>query len=147
MGLYYKHMLFGPSLSERLISFGIRWLILAAAVWVASELVPGIHLQGWENTVIVALVLGILNMAIKPVLVAISLPITVLTLGLFLLVINAAMLALTAWIAGQIEGLEFSIDDFWAAFFGAAIVSLVSFVLGLFVNADKLARDFSRRAR
>ncbi len=139
--------MFGPSLSERIVSFAIRWLIIAVAVWVAAELVPGIHLDGWESTVIVALILSLLNMLVKPLLVAVSLPITILTLGLFLIIINTAMLALTAWIAGQVDDLRFDIEDFWAALFGAIIISIVSFVLGLFIDPNKLARGLGRRMR
>jgi putative membrane protein len=138
---------FGPSLPERIVSFAIRWLILAVAVWVAAEIVPGIHLDGWESTVIVALILSLLNMFVKPLLVAISLPVTILTLGLFLIIINTAMLGLTAWIAGQMDDLRFDIDDFWAALVGAIIISIVSFVLGIFIDADKMARGLTRRVR
>ena len=84
-----------PSRVEQLVAFLVRWAILAFAVWVAASVVRGIYLNGWESTVVVALILGLLNMLLKPILFLISLPITVLTLGLFLLILNTAILALT----------------------------------------------------
>jgi putative membrane protein len=95
----------------------------------------------------VALILSLLNMFVKPLLVAVSLPVTILKLGLFLIIINTAMLGLTAWIAGQMDDLRFDIDDFWAALVGAIIISIVSFVLGIFIDADKMARGLTKRVR
>jgi putative membrane protein len=130
-----------PSRSERLVTFIIRWLILSAAVWVAAELVGGIHLEGWESTLLVGLILGLLNAIVRPILVLISLPLTVITLGLFLLVLNTAMLGLTAWIAGKFDDIQFAIDGFWPAFFGALIISVVSWVLGMFIGPGRMARS------
>jgi putative membrane protein len=133
-----------PTWQERIVAFLVRWAILTLAVWIAAAIVPGIVLDGWKSAIVVGLILGFLNAILKPILFFISLPITVLTLGLFLLIINTALLALTAWIAGQIDGISFDIDDFWAAFLGALIISLVSWILGWFVNADKVARNVAR---
>jgi putative membrane protein len=133
-----------PSRSERFLAFFIRWAVLAVAVWFAAEVVGGIHLEGFRTTVLVALILGLLNAILRPLLFLISLPLTVLTLGFFVLILNTAMLALTAYIAGKFSSLQFSIDGFWAAFFGALIISIVTWVLGWFVNADRIARSFSR---
>jgi putative membrane protein len=68
-----------------------------------------------------------------------SLPALVLTLGLFLILINTALLALTAWIAGKFDSIRFDIDGFWAAFWGAVIISLVSFILSRVINPKKIA--------
>lgn len=133
-----------PTKTERFIAFLVRWAVLTVAVWVAAAIVDGIHLEGWRSTILVALILGLLNAVLRPVLFWVSLPVTVLTLGLFVLVLNTAMLALTAWIAGKFDSIHFSIDGFWDAFFGALIISLVSWVLGWFVNADKVARNAGR---
>jgi len=110
-----------PSGAGRIAAFIVRWLITAIAVWVAAGLVGGIHLEGWGSTLAVALILGLLNAYLKPLLVFGSLPALVLTLGLFLVLINTALLALTAWIAGKFDGIRFVIDGFWAAFWGAVI--------------------------
>ncbi len=131
-----------PSPAERLVAFVLRWLITAAAVWVAAQIVGGIHLQGAESTLIVALILGLLNAYLKPLLVFGSLPALVLTAGLFLILINTGLLALTAWIAGKFDAIHFAIDGFWDALWGAVIISLVSFLIGLFVNPRRIARNF-----
>ena len=126
------------------MAFIIRWLILSAAVWVAAEVVAGIHLEGWESTLLVGLILGLLNAVVRPLLFWISLPLTVITLGLFLLVLNTAMLGLTAWIAGKFDDILFAIDDFWAAFFGALVITVVSWALGLFIGPGRMARGMVR---
>src|SRR5687768_13212493 len=100
-----------PLTRERLLTLGLRWLMLALAVWVAAEVVPGIHLEGLTSTLMVALILGLLNLYVKPVLTLITLPLTLITFGLFLLVLNAIMLLLASWIAGWFESLEFHVDN------------------------------------
>jgi len=113
-----------------IVRFVVRWLILACAVWLAAAVLEGIHLDGWESTLVVAAILGLLNAVLRPFLFVVSLPITCLTLGVFVLVLNTGMLALTAFIAGKVDGVRFAIDGFWAAFFGALIISVVSWALG-----------------
>jgi putative membrane protein len=127
------------SRQERLAEFVLRWLVTAAAVWVAAALVGGIHLEGAGSTLAVALILGLLNALVRPVLFWLSLPATCLTFGLFVLILNTAMLGLAAWIAGKFDSIHFSIDGFWAAFWGAVIISLTSFVIGLFFNPRRIA--------
>jgi len=126
-----------PTPLERLVAFGIRWALLSVAVWVAANVVGGIYLDGWESTLIVALILGLLNAALRPALFWVSLPLTCLTVGFFLLILNTAMLALTAWIAGQFDRIHFRIDGFWDAFWGALIISVVAWALGLFVRTPR----------
>jgi putative membrane protein len=110
----------------------LKLLINAAALWAASEIVGGIDLQGdFWTILLVALVFGLVNTFIKPILKILSLPVIVFTLGLFLLVINAAMLALTAVITDAL-----SIADFWSAVLGAVIITIVSSVLSVFVPED-----------
>ena len=114
----------------------LRLLINAAALWVATRLVSGISHTGDGVTLFgVALVFGELNVAIKPVLFLLSLPFLIITLGLFTFVLNAVMLLLTS-AASDALGLGFRVDGFWAAFFGGLVVSVVSFVLSLFVASD-----------
>jgi putative membrane protein len=128
---------------ERLIVFVLRWLITAAAVWVAAKLLGGIHLEGWKSTLLVALILGLLNAYLKPLLVFGGLPALIMTLGLFLIIINTALLALTAWISGKFDSIHFAIDGFWDAFWGAVIISLVSFFITRFIDPRKVARSFA----
>lgn len=129
-----------PSRGSRAVEFVVRWLITAAAVWVAAALIGGIHLDGWRSTLLVALILGLLNAYLKPLLVIGALPALIMTLGFFLILINTALLALTAWIAGKFDSIKFEVDGFWSAFFGAVLISLVSFVLSRIFNPGRIAR-------
>lgn len=101
--------------------FVIRTLVTAAALWVAVAIVPGLQARDAGTLVLGAILLGIVNATIRPVAVVLSIPLTILTFGLFLLVVNAAMLGLVAWL---LPG--FGVRGFWPALFGAVVVSLVS---------------------
>ncbi|NOZ29898.1 MAG: phage holin family protein [Chloroflexi bacterium] len=115
----------------------IRLVINAAALWAATRLVPGIHADtSVETLVIVALIFGIVNALIRPVLKVLTCPLRMATLGVFTLVINALMLWLTSAIANRM-GLEFSVDGFLSAFLGSLVVSAVSIVLTLFLREKK----------
>ncbi|WP_329496579.1 phage holin family protein [Kitasatospora herbaricolor] len=123
-------------------SFAIKTLINAAAIWVAAWIVTGITLSGQDSwgqqtfTVIaVALIFGVVNWLIKPVVKLFSLPLFVLTLGLITFLINALMLWLTSWASDKLD-LDFHVDGFWAALFGALIISLVSWGLSLALDKD-----------
>jgi putative membrane protein len=112
----------------------VRWLITAIALVVAAWLVPGIRVQdqnAWLAVAVMAAVLGLVNAFVRPLLTLLSCPLILLTLGLFLLVINAAMLGLASWIAVTLFGVGFSIDGFGSALVGSIVVSIVSFVLSL----------------
>ena len=117
--------------------FLLRLLINAAALWVSIQLVEGIDHRGsvW-SLLFVALVFGVLNASIKPLLTLLSLPILLLTLGLFLFVINALMLMMTAWVSGLLN-LGFYVDGFWDAFLGGLIISFVSLLLSIFTGVGK----------
>ena len=102
-------------------------------MWLAARVVSGIEISGWGSLAGTAFIFGLVNALIKPVAHLLGCPLSCLTMGLFALVINAAMLALTTWIADGI-GLEVSIDSFWAALLGALLISLVSWALNLLVG-------------
>jgi putative membrane protein len=108
----------------------VRFIINALALVVADALVPGIRIEGWQAYTVMAIVLGFVNAVAKPVLELLTCPLIILTLGLFLLVLNAAMLGLAAWIAGAL-GADVHIDGFGAAFVGAIIISIVSWLLSI----------------
>ena len=111
--------------------FLVRLLINAAALWVALQIVPGLHYEGhWSLLFAVALVFGVLNAVVRPVLTVLALPLLILTLGLFTLVINALMLMLTGWVSGLLD-LGFQVAGFWPALWGALVVSLVSVLLSI----------------
>ena len=111
----------------------IRLLINAAALWVAIQVVPGISFDGnWGPLLVVALVFGVLNASVRPFLALLTLPLLILTLGLFTLVLNALMLWLTGSVSNGL-GLGFHVDGFWAAFLGGLVISIVSTMLSYFV--------------
>ena len=116
----------------------IRWLMLAAAVWVAAEIVSGMYLEGLVSTLVVAAILGLLNLYLRPILVLFSLPFTIITLGLFIIVINAILLGLTDWLVDIFGGIEFSIDGVWAALLGALIISIVNMLLGMVLKPREI---------
>lgn len=123
------------------MGFVLRLLVNAAALWVATRVVPGVTYSGDVLPFVgVALVFGIVNAIIRPITKLLTLPIILVTLGIFIFVINGLMLWLTSSIAASL-GLGFRVAGFWAAFFGALVVSIVSTVLSIFV------RDQSRAAR
>jgi putative membrane protein len=118
-------------------SFAIKVLVNGVALWAAASLVPGIHLAGGSAstssqlvTILwVAVIFGLLNALIKPVITIFSLPFIILTLGLFTLIVNAAMLELTSWVAPHFN-LAFHVDQFfWDAVIGAIVISIVSMIL------------------
>ena len=114
--------------------FLIRLLINAFALWIAIEIVPGVDYQGdWVRLLLVALVLGLINALVRPVLVLLSCPMLILTLGLFTLVINAFVLWLTGALSTRL-GLGFHVSGFGAAFVGALVVSIVSILLSIFLR-------------
>lgn len=109
----------------------VRILITMAALWVAARWVTGISTDGSVIALAgVALVFGIVNAFVKPILAVLSLPAVVLTLGLFLLVLNALMLMLTSALSGSL-GLGFHVAGFWPAFWGSIVISIVSTVLSI----------------
>ena len=120
--------------------FLIRLVITAVALWAAVHLVQGITYEGpLYKLLIVALVFGVVNAVVRPILTALTCPLIVLTLGLFLLVLNGLMLWLTALLSGRL-GLGFRVDGFVPAFIGALVVTVTSAILSLVV-ADPHERD------
>ncbi len=101
----------------------LRWLINTLALFVMVQLVPHFHYRSWVTLAVAALVLGLANAIVRPVLFVLTLPLTIVTLGLFLLVLNGVVLELTAWL---VPG--FGIDSFGWAIVGAIVLALVSLV-------------------
>jgi putative membrane protein len=116
------------------MAFFIRLLVNAAALWVATQLVPGVtYVGGPLPFLAVALVFGVINAILRPVLKILTLPIIILTLGIFALVINGLMLLLTSRLSDTL-GLGFHVSGFWPAFWGAVVVSIVSTILSLLIR-------------
>jgi len=118
-------------------SFLIRWMINTIALSAAVQVIPGIHFtDGPLQLLAVALVFGVVNAVLKPILTVLSCPLVLLTLGLFTLVINGVMLMLTARLAA-VWNLGFRVDGFMPAFWGGLVVGLVSLALALLVSGDQ----------
>ena len=116
--------------------FLVRLLVNAAALWVATRLVPGVTYSGEVLPFLgVALVFGIVNAFIRPVAKLLTLPLIILTLGIFALVVNGLMLWLTGKLSGAL-GLQFYVDGCLSAILGAVVVSIVSTLLWMFVSDD-----------
>jgi len=124
------------------MQFIIRLLINAVALAAAERLIDGIDYTGqWVWLIAVALIFGLVNATIGPLLKLLTCPLILLTLGLFTLVINGLMLQLTAYLAGFFD-LSFRVESFWAAFLGALVISIVSFLLSLLLGGlDSKERD------
>jgi putative membrane protein len=118
----------------------LRWIINALALLALPYVVSGIELKSFYIALIVAVVLGLLNAVVRPVLILLTLPVTLLTLGLFILVINALLF----WFVGSfVEG--FHVSGFWAAFFGAVLYSLITWAVSALVFDDGPQRPASAR--
>jgi putative membrane protein len=117
--------------------FLLRLLINAAALWVSTNVVTGISHQGrWMSLFLVALVFGVLNASVRPVLKLLTFPLLILTLGLFTFVINAVMLLITGWFSERL-GLGFHVAGFWPAFWGGLVISIVSLAMSLLVKSHQ----------
>jgi putative membrane protein len=122
----------------------LRLVINAVALWVAVRFVNGISFTGNPVWLLaVALVFGVVNTIVKPIVTLLSLPAVLLTLGIFLLVINALMLWFTGWISTRL-GLGFHVDGFGTAFLGAIVVSLVAWALSVFLGDVKETQERTR---
>jgi putative membrane protein len=116
--------------------FIIRWAINAVALYVAIWIVPGIVLNGtWTDILWLALIFGLLNALVRPLLKFLTCPLIILTLGLFTIVINTGMLLLTSKI-GQTFGFGLTVDGFWQAVLGSLVISLVSVVMSLIFRGE-----------
>ena len=122
------------------MGFLIRLFVNAAALWVATRLVPGVTYSGALLPFLgVALVFGVVNVFIRPVAKLLALPLIILTLGIFALIVNGLMLWLTSSLSEAL-GLGFHVSGFWAAVFGSLVVSIVSTILWMFVHDDSPTR-------
>jgi putative membrane protein len=112
-------------------AFLIRWLVTTIAVFAAEKLIPGIHCNSAGALLGASLLLGIINAFVRPILLLLSIPFIIVTMGFFILIVNALMLMLVAQIIPS-----FSVDGFWSAFFGSIVISLVSWILSSFFRSS-----------
>ncbi len=110
----------------------LKWTINTLALLVVVNVVPGIGVARWETLLVGALVIGLLNAFLRPVLFFLTLPVTVVTLGLFTLVLNGIIFYLAAWL---VKG--FYVTGFWSSFVAALVFSIVSFLLNLVINPER----------
>ena len=111
--------------------FVLRTLIIMLGLLLAAAIVPGVQLEGTGSVILAAVLLAIVNAIVRPVAIVMTLPLTIITLGLFLLVINAAMFGLVAALLDN-----FVVAGFWAAVFGALIVSITSTIASWYIGPD-----------
>jgi putative membrane protein len=126
----------GCPLRSGAVGFIVRLLVNGVALWVATLVIDGVDVDasttGGEVLTIaaVAALFGVINLFVKPIVKLLSLPLYIITLGLFTLVVNALMLLLTSWIAGKL-GVPFEVDGFWSAVLGGLVISVVSWLLNV----------------
>ena len=125
----------------------VRWVIAALALFVAAWLVPGITVDGngWVVYAVMAVILGLVNAIVRPLLKFLTCPLILLTLGLFVLIINALTLLLASSIAVNWFNVGFYVDGFWSAFLGGLIVSIVTVILSALVREDDKDRQIQVR--
>jgi putative membrane protein len=121
----------------------IQVVVNAAALWVAVQIVPGLDYDftpsdAWWKFILVAVIFSLINTYLRPILRILTLPITLVTLGIFLLIINALMLLLTDAIAAELE-IPLTVADFGAALLGSIVISIVGFILSMIVGTGRLA--------
>ncbi|HEV2080859.1 MAG TPA: phage holin family protein [Brevundimonas sp.] len=116
-----------------MIRFVVQALVTMLGLWLSAQIVPGVDFTSTGSLIAAALILGLVNAIVRPVLVVVTFPITVITLGLFLLVVNAAMIGLTAMFLGG-----FAVDGLWAGIGAAVVTGVVSWIAGAFIpDGDK----------
>ena len=111
--------------------FFVRLVITALGLWAAATIIPGVEIVGWQALLVSALLLGIVNAVIRPIILILTLPLTVLTLGLFILIVNGISLGIVAWL---VPG--FAVSGLGAATVGALIVGLTSWVASAFIGSS-----------
>lgn len=119
-----------------MLNFALTWLVAAVSLVITANVVPGITISSFPAAMVAAILIGFVNAIARPIITLLTLPLTILSLGLFLLVVNAISLSLAAWLAGVFD-IGFKVGGFWPAFFGAIVLSFVSGLIGHFVNLDR----------
>ncbi|HEX9282470.1 MAG TPA: phage holin family protein [Gemmatimonadales bacterium] len=119
--------------------FFVRLIITALGLWAAQKIIPGMRIDGWGNLLVAAVLLGLVNAVIRPIILILTLPLTVLTLGLFILVVNGISLALVAWVMPG-----FTLSGLGAAILGSIVVGLTSWLASAFVGGSGRIERYRR---
>lgn len=114
-----------------IIRWIIKWAVLAGAVILAAYLVPGITIVSWQTALLAAVILGLINVFIKPILFILTIPINIITLGFFGIILNALLF----WFGASLVN-GFAVSNFAAAFFGSLIVSIIMWIINAIVDRD-----------
>src|SRR6056297_674411 len=120
----------------------VRLLINMLGLWAAAAIVPGVHITGVGTFILAAILLGVVNALVRPIAIVATLPLTLVTLGLFLFVVNAMMFGLVAWLLA-----DFAVSGFWAALFGSLVVSITSTLASWYIGPDGRYEVFVVRRR
>lgn len=119
----------------------IRLIINALALWIAIKLIPGFNFEGSNlSLLLIALIFGVVNALVRPIIVMLTCPLVLLTLGFFVLVINTIMLSLTVWLSREVFDLGLTSAGFWTTFLAAIVVSVVSGILSVVLKDDREER-------
>ncbi|MEG5034489.1 phage holin family protein [Microcoleus sp. AT3-D2] len=122
-----------------MLSFFLTWIVAAVSLVITAYIVPGITVVSFPAAMLAAVVIGLVNAVVRPILTLLTLPLTIITLGLFLFVVNAISLSLASWLAGAFN-IGFAVNGFWPALLGSIVLSFVSGLIGRFVNANTLSQ-------
>ncbi|MEG3919592.1 MULTISPECIES: phage holin family protein [unclassified Microcoleus] len=122
-----------------MLSFFLTWIVAAVSLIITANIVPGIAVVSFPAAMLAAVVIGLVNAVVRPILTLLTLPLTIITLGLFLFVVNAISLSLASWLAGAFN-IGFAVNGFWPALLGSIVLSFVSGLIGRFVNANTLSQ-------
>jgi putative membrane protein len=128
-----------PLMHHHMATFFLHWGITALSLWAASRIFDGIKFADTSSLVVSALLLGFANAIVRPILVFLTLPLTLLTFGLFMLVINALMIMM---VSGLVKG--FTVSSFWTAFFASIFIALLSMFIGGFFHGSSPTPDIIR---
>ncbi len=120
-----------------IVRFAVRWGITMVGLLAAAWIVRGVEIDGWESLLPAAAIFVVARALLRPLLLFLTCPLQLLTLGLFIFVVNALVLAFTAWLSGQLS-IEFDVDGFAAAFLGALVISAVSFALSRLLRRNPI---------
>ena len=122
-----------------MLSFFLTWIVAAVSLVITAYIVPGITVASFPAAMVAAVFIGLVNAVVRPIITLLTLPLSILTLGLFLFVVNAISLSLASWLAGAFS-IGFSVSGFWPALVGSIVLSFVSGLIGRFVNANTLSQ-------
>lgn len=122
-----------------MLSFFLTWIVAAVSLVITAYIVPGIEVASFPAAMVAAVFIGLVNAVVRPIITLLTLPLSILTLGLFLFVVNAISLSLASWLAGAFD-IGFEVSGFWPAFFGSIVLSFVSGLIARFVNANTLSQ-------